>query len=123
MYRSILGRAIRNAYLGWPLIFFAVQSNRPRIFAYLLECGTNTNIFTPTGIPLLAFVILCPQTTCRELMVEVLLDFGANAKLVPTNSVMDGGAKRDNAPGWMKRLSGCMAIYAAFEAKISPRIK
>lgn len=47
-----------DAFKGWPLIFFAVHASRVDIVGWLLDHGTDPNILTPEGVPLLAFVIL-----------------------------------------------------------------
>jgi hypothetical protein len=120
--RTWLDIAMKDAYKGWPLIFFAVRNSRLDIFEYLLECGSSPDVMSPLGVPLLAFIVLCRHNTAPASFVKLALDFGAKKKWIPLGALRDGAQKRDNAPGWMRDHASCASIFVAFSERLTPEI-
>ena len=83
----LLEYAMLDAFEGWPLVFFAVHASRKDLVRYFIENGTSPNILSPTGIPLLAFVILSDKNIDMPNMVQVMVDLGADTSVIP---IVDG---------------------------------
>ena len=56
------------------------------LFEYCLEQGTDPNILSPTGIPLLAFVILSNRNVHINGMVRILVEHGVDTSIIPLSS-------------------------------------
>ncbi|KAL7786205.1 P-loop containing nucleoside triphosphate hydrolase protein [Trichoderma ceciliae] len=74
--------------MGFPLIFYAVESNDEEMVRLLIEFGASVSaVHEPSQVPLLAFAIICGETLPMDTtnMVCVLLSKGASACTLPVD--------------------------------------
>ncbi|RFU74129.1 p-loop containing nucleoside triphosphate hydrolase [Trichoderma arundinaceum] len=77
---------INSNVMGFPLIFYAVESNNEDMVRLLVDFGASVaSIYEPSQVPLLAFAIICGETLQMDTanMVSVLLSKGASARVIP----------------------------------------
>lgn len=82
----LLGQDINANVMGFPLIFYAVESNNEEMVRLLIEYGASTSaVHEASQVPLLAFAIMCGETLQIDTtnMVCVLLSKGASAGVIP----------------------------------------
>lgn len=137
---DILRKAITDAYEGWPMIFFAVQSSNYDVFSFLLETGTPVNAVAPPGLSLLAFVVLCPNNSKALEMTQLLLTRCADPRSIPIDvfretggacwrALRKKGAKRHKdlpqwwmaAPeAWLRNLRGRLTPAIRYVVRLWP---
>ncbi|KAH0526519.1 hypothetical protein TsFJ059_009823 [Trichoderma semiorbis] len=82
----LLEQDINANVMGFPLIFYAVESNDENMVRLLLEFGASASaVYEASQVPLLAFAIMCGETLQLDTtnMVCVLLSKGASANSIP----------------------------------------
>lgn len=116
--RYILDAAMKDAYSGWPLIFFAIKASRVKVVRFCLENGTDPDIKSPTGIPLLAYVLMSDENQVPLEMVRVVLEGGADPTVIPMHLDEDD----DEIPEWIEERKA-LGILEKVEMKLTPDIK
>lgn len=107
--------ALKDAYRGWPLIFYAVDAGKLDVFRVLLELGTSPNVICRPGLPILAYSILHHDNRLKVEMVKILLSKGADPRAIPEVAIKDAkgvdwselfglaiGSPQDLSDWWMK---------------------
>ncbi|KAL7946006.1 P-loop containing nucleoside triphosphate hydrolase protein [Trichoderma barbatum] len=82
----LLQQDINANVMGFPLIFYAVESNDENMVRLLIEYGGCASaVYETSQVPLLAFAIMCGETLQLDTtnMVSVLLSKGASAHSIP----------------------------------------
>ncbi|KAL7935361.1 P-loop containing nucleoside triphosphate hydrolase protein [Trichoderma chlorosporum] len=83
---GLLGQDINANVMGFPLIFYAVESNDENMVRLLIEFGASASaVHGASQVPLLEFAIMCGETLQLDMtnMVCVLLSKGASAHVIP----------------------------------------
>lgn len=84
----LLRQDINANVMGFPLIFYAVESNDENMVRLLTEFGASASaVYEAFQVPLLAFAIMCGETLQLDTtnMVCVLLSKGASANSIPVD--------------------------------------
>ncbi|TFA98454.1 Chaperone protein ClpB [Trichoderma ghanense] len=99
---ALLKHDISANVMGFPLIFYAVESNDESMVRLLIEFGANASaVYEASQVPLLAFAIMCGETLQLDTtnMVSVLLSKGASPYAIPLDLfvpyLMDMKERRD----------------------------
>ncbi|PTB67011.1 P-loop containing nucleoside triphosphate hydrolase protein [Trichoderma citrinoviride] len=83
---ALLKQDISANVMGFPLIFYAVESNDENMVRLLIDYGASANaVHEASQVPLLAFAIMCGETLQLDTtnMVSVLLSKGASPYAIP----------------------------------------
>ncbi|KAL6873091.1 P-loop containing nucleoside triphosphate hydrolase protein [Trichoderma novae-zelandiae] len=83
---ALLKQDINANVMGFPLIFYAVESNDENMVRLFIHFGaTASAVYETSQVPLLAFAIMCGETLQLDTtnMVSVLLSKGASPYAIP----------------------------------------
>ncbi|KAL6886505.1 P-loop containing nucleoside triphosphate hydrolase protein [Trichoderma longibrachiatum] len=83
---ALLKQDISANVMGFPLIFYAVETNDENMVRLLIDFGASASaVYEASQVPLLAFAIMCGETLQLDTtnMVNVLLSKGASPYTIP----------------------------------------